>query len=127
MDVDGKVAMLEECTRRACTNANGEVDTKVLQHVRYQTRAWTSDGADLHIPQAASASFPNLVFHGWDEAHSAQKLAENCIFDGEIKKTDQLLVTGRKPYSLAKFLSTSLVFKQKVGNAQLAAEDVAFV
>ena len=40
-------------------------------------------------------------------------------------KADKLLVTGRKPYSIAKFLSTSQVFKHNVGDKQLEA-DVAF-
>ena len=46
--------------------------------------------------------------------------------DEEITITDKLLVTGKKPYSLAKFLSTSMVFRKTVGDAQLA-EEVAFV
>ena len=50
MDEDGKVSMLEACVRRACIGGNGEVDTKVLEHVREQTRAWNSDGEDLHVP-----------------------------------------------------------------------------
>ena len=40
--------------------------------------------------------------------------------------TDQLLVTGKKPYSLAKFLSTSLVFRKTVGDAQVN-DEIAFV
>ncbi len=127
MDCDGKVSMLEACVRRACLSASGEVDTKLLQHVREQTRVWCSDGADLKVPLAASAFFPGLVFHAWDEAHSAQRLCANSMKDGdEITTTDQLLVTSKKPYSLAKFLSTSMVFRKTVGDAQLA-DDVAFV
>ena len=57
MDCDGKVSMLEACVRRACLSASGEVDTKLHQHVREQTRVWCSDGADLQVPLAASASF----------------------------------------------------------------------
>ena len=46
--------------------------------------------------------------------------------DTEITITDQLLVTGKKPYSLAKFLSTSMVFRKTVGDAQLE-DEVSFV
>ena len=46
--------------------------------------------------------------------------------DDEITTTDALLVTSKNPYSLAKFLSTSSVFRKTVGDAQLA-DGVAFV
>ena len=46
--------------------------------------------------------------------------------DSEIMLTDQLLVTGKQPYSLAKFLSTSMIFRKTVGDAQLA-DEIAFV
>ena len=46
--------------------------------------------------------------------------------DPEIGAVDKLLVTGKKPYSLAKFLSTSDVFREKFGDAQ-QAEGVAFL
>ena len=127
MDSDGKVAMLEECIRRACQSLKGEVDAKLHQHVREQTRAWCSDGADLGVATAASASFPGMRFHAWDESHSAQRMCSNAMVDdSEITMTDKLLVSGQKPYSLAKFLSTSIVIQKKVGDAQLA-DEVAFV
>ena len=127
MDVDGKVSMLEASVRRACAAVTGEVDTELHQHVRTQTRVWGSDGADLNVALAASAFFPGLVFHNWDESHSAQRLVANSMKDGdEITITDQLLVTSKKPYSLAKFISTSMVFRKTVGDAQLA-DNIAFV
>ena len=58
MGCDSKVAMLESCVRRACLAESGEVDIKLHQHVREQTRAWCSDGADLSVPLAASAFSP---------------------------------------------------------------------
>jgi len=82
MDCDGKVSMLEACVRRACVSPGGEVDTKLLQHVREQTRVWCSDGADLQVPLAASAFFPGLVYQAWGEAHSAQRFCANCLKDG---------------------------------------------
>ena len=33
MDCEGKVAMLEECVRRACQSASGEIDAMLHQHV----------------------------------------------------------------------------------------------
>ena len=36
-------------------------------------------------------------------------------------------MTGKKPYSLAKFLSTSMVFRKTVGDAQRVEDDIAFV
>ena len=123
MGTDGKVAMIEQSVRRACQDASGEVDVKLHQHVCGETRVWCSDGADLGVPLAASASFPNLTFHAWDESHSAQRLCANAMIDDhEIIATDRLLVTGKRPYSLAKFLSTSMVFQKKVGDACIADE-----
>merc|ERR1712155_30546 len=67
------------------------------------------------------------MFHGWDEAHSAQALLRNSITDdAEITSTDSVLVTRKTPPSLAKFLSTSSVFRNTVG-LQQQAHDIAFV
>ena len=97
MDCEGKVAMLEECVRRACQYASGEIDAKMHRHVWEQMRVWCSDGADLQVPMAASASFPGLKFYAWDESHSAQRMCANSMTDGdEITLTDKLLVTGKK-------------------------------
>eukprot|EP00959_Pyramimonas_sp_CCMP1952_P031009 650401-Pyramimonas_sp.AAC.1 len=70
-------------------------------------RAWCSDGADLSVPLLATRTFPGLAFY-------------------EITISDQLLVTGKKPPSLAKFLTNSTAFCNKVG-AQQVADDIAFV
>ena len=130
MGCDGKASMLEACVRRACLSHSGEVDPELHQHVRKEMRAWCSDGADLQVPLAASGCFPGLVFLAWDESHSGQRLLANALNavegDEEIKITDKLLVTGKKPYSLAKFLSTSMVFRKTVGDAQFA-DEIAFV
>ena len=127
MDCDGKAAMIEDCVRRACQTAGGELDVKLHKHVRAETRAWCSDGADLDVPLAASSTFPGLTFHAWDESHSAQALLNNSIKeDAEITETESLLVTRKKPPSLAKFLSTSTVFRKTVGLIQQES-DIAFV
>ena len=127
MDCDGKATMLEDCVRRACQTAGGELDVDLHKHVREETRAWCSDGADLGAPLAATATFPRLAFHAWDESHSAQALLKNPIKeDVEITTTDSLLVTRKKPPSLAKCLSTSIVFRNTVAQQQLE-HDIAFV
>ena len=80
MDLGGKVSMIEACVHRACLlSGSGEEDAKLHQHVRAQTRVWTSDGADLQVPLAASAFLPALKFHAWDEAHSSQRLAAHVL------------------------------------------------
>ena len=102
-------------------------DVELHKHVCAEARAWCSDGADLGVATAASATFPGLRFHAWDESHSAQRMCSNAMVDDdEITTTDKLLVTGQKPYSLAKFLSTSMAFRKKMGDAQLA-DEVSFV
>ena len=127
MDTDGKATMLEDCVRRACQAPGGKVDVDLHKHVREETRAWVSDGADLGVPLAATATFPHLGFHGWDESHSAQALLKNSLKDdAEITITDSVLVTRKKPPSLAKFLSTSTVFRNTVG-LQQQAHDIAFI
>ena len=127
MDCDGKATMLEDCVRRACQTAGGELDVVLHKHVREELRAWCSDGADLGVPLAATATFPRLAFHAWDESHSAQALLKNSMKeDAEITTTDSLLVTRKKPPSLAKFLSTSTVFRNRVG-LQQQGQDIAFV
>ena len=126
MDCDGKATMLEDCVRRACQAAGGELDVDLHKHVREETRAWCSDGADLNVPLAATATFPGLAFHAWDEAHSAQALLKSSMKgDAEITTTDSLLVTRKKPASLAKFLSTSTVFRNTVG-LQRQVDNIAF-
>ena len=118
MDCDGKASMLEDCVRRACQTAGGELDVELHKHVVKETRAWCSDGADLGVPLAATATFPHLAFHAWGESHSAQNIFEKPLKeDAEITTTDSLLVTRKKPPSLAKFLSTSTVFRNRVGGA----------
>ena len=106
----------------------GEVDTELHQHILRDKRVWTSDRADLDVgPALASKGFSNLVCTAWDESHSAGRLLASALkHDTEVIAVDQLLVTGKKPYSLAKFVSTSDVFRKKIGDAQLK-DEVAFV
>ena len=127
MDTASKATMLEDCARRAAVSAAGEVDANLFEHLRKHTRVWTSDGADRDVGLAATQTFPGLCFHAWDESHSAVRLLGNALQDDpEIQVVDQLLVTRKKPQSLAKFLSTSDVFRQKFSDAQMQ-EQVAFL
>ena len=65
--------------------------------MKKQTRVWTSDGADRDVFSAARAVFPGLLFEAWDESHSGVKLLQKALDDDpEIKKVDELLVTGKK-------------------------------
>ena len=127
MGTDAKVSMLESCVRRAAVSVSADLNVDLHSHIRQNVRVWTSDGADRDVGLAATGPFPNLAFHAWDESHSAGRLLQNALKDDpEIGAVDKLLVTGKKPYSLAKFLSTSGVFRKKFGDAQ-QAEGVAFL
>ena len=113
--------------RRAAVSVSGEVDTDLFERLRKNVRVWTSDGADRDVGLAATAVFPGLCFHAWDESHSAVRLLSNALKDDpEIQMVEQLLVTGKTPHSLAKFLSTLDVFRNKFGDAQMQ-DQVAFV
>ena len=79
LDCEGKVAMLEECVRRACQSQGGEFGPKLHQHVRGQMRVWRSYGADLQVPMAAS------VFFSWASILRLGRIAlgpeTGCQFD----------------------------------------------
>ena len=128
MNLDGKASMVEDMVRSAMLGTDGEVDTELHQHILRGTRVWTSDGADLDVGHAlAKGGFSDLVCHAWDESHSAGRLMASALKYGkEVIEVDRLLVTGKDPYSLAKFVSTSDVFRKKFGEAQVT-EGVAFV
>ena len=128
MHLDGKASMVERAVRSATLGTDGEVDTGLHQQILRGTRVWTSDGADLDVGHAlAKGGFSGLVCHAWDESHSAGRLLASALkYDKEVIEVDHLLVTGRQPYSLAKFVSTSDVFRKKFGDALVAAS-AAFV
>ena len=129
MNLEGKASMVEDAVRSATLGTDGEVDTELHQHILRGTRVWTSDGADLDVGHALAKDgcFSSLVCHAWDESHSAGRLLASALkHDQEVLEVDRLLVTGKTPYSLAKFVSTSDVFRKKFTDAQVAAS-VAFV
>ena len=97
MDTASKATMLEDCVRRASVSVSGEVDADLFKRLQKNVRVWTSDGADRDVGLAATAVFPGLCFHAWDESHSALRLLANALKDDpEIQMVDQLLVTGKK-------------------------------
>ena len=77
----------------------------------------------------AAAGFENMAFREWDESHSASKVLEHAVQNHpDVNFIDGLLVSGvesapksrrsQKAMSLAKFLTTSLVFKERASQAQ---------
>ena len=59
-----------------------------------------------------------MVFREWDECHPAVKLVMRSVEAvSEAKLIDKLLVPGRYLPSLAKFISTSDVLRQRFGHA----------
>ena len=87
---------------------------------------WASDGADRAVGMAATVFCPNMVFREWDECHSAVKsLPHSVEAVPEALLLDKLLVSGRDPPSLAKFVSTSDVFCKRYGHAA-QQESVSF-
>ena len=129
IDLGGKVSTAEAVVRNTAVMPGVEVDKGLRQHILRSTRVWTSDGADLDVGLALAGGrcLDSLVCHAWDESHSSGRLLANAMkHDAEIEAVDRLLVTGKKPYSLAKFVSTLDVFHQAVGDAQADA-GVSFV
>ena len=119
MHLEGKASMVEGAVRSATVGTEGEVDTELHQRILRGTRVWTSDGADLDVGHAlAKGGFTGMVCHAWDESHSAGRLLASALkHDKEVVEVDRLLVIGKQPYSLAKFVSTSDVTRKKFGDA----------
>ena len=119
-DTPAKVSMLDECVRQAAIDENDEFQSD--QHRRWceGTRFWASDGADRTAGLAATSNFPNMAFQLWDESHSASLVLKHAMAqDEEVKKVDELLVSGKDPQSLAKFVSTSDVFRGTFKQSQV--------
>ncbi len=130
LDTAGKVDMVAECVLRACSGPRGDANAAELhKRVCSNILSWASDGADLSVGDAATSHFENMVFRDWEESHSAAKLLAHAVaLHPEARLVDGLLVTGvdsapnlpnaKKAPSLAKFLTTSLVFKKRSTEAQ---------
>ena len=124
MNTPAKVQMLVDYVRRATQDANGDVDLQLYRRVRSRTLSWASDGADRAVGDAATEHFPPMVFRVWEESHSAVKVLAHAVTeDPEVRLIDALLVSGKDPPSLAKFLSTSEVYRRRCADAQLSAGD----
>lgn len=84
------------------------------EHASKVMRFYASDGArDAVKAGNLLAEFPNLCFKMVDTSH-ANILALKRAFSGddEVEAVDRLLVSGKSPPSLAKFLSTSARFRE---------------
>ena len=124
MNTAAKVQMLVDYIRRATQDANGDVDLQLHRQVCSRALSWASDGADRAVGDVATEHFPSMVFRVWEESHSAVKVLAHAVTeDPEVRLVDSLLVSGKDPPSLAKFLSTSEVYRRRCADAQLSADN----
>ena len=132
LDTAAKVDMVSQSVLRVCTGLKGDVNVDLHRHVTSRILSWASDGADLPVGHACTTHFKNMVFREWEESHSSAKLLEHAIKNHEeARVVDGLLVSGaasapnlphaKKPPSLAKFLTTSMVFRKRCSEAQRIA------
>ena len=132
LDTAGKVDVIAHSVLRACANHHGEANVEIHNHVTRNVRSWASDGADMSVGHACTSHFQRMVFREWEESHSANKLLEHAIKNHEgARRIDGLLVSGvdsaprlahaTKSPSLAKFLTTSEVFRKRCTAAQSSA------
>jgi hypothetical protein len=118
MDTEGKASHIREALRRTALGADGVLDVDLHSKLCGRTLMWASDGADRQVGMAVTVFCPNMVFREWDECHSAVKsLPRSVEAVAEANTLDTLLVSGRDPPSLAKFISTSDVFCKRFGHA----------
>ena len=90
---------------------------------KQRVRFMCTDGAfdQLRVADSARACFENLRFHTEDESHGALTIMRHAMeADQEISMTDSLFVSGKAPYSLAKFLGTSSHFAALFQQEQVA-------
>ena len=81
-----------------------------------------TDGAfdELAAGDRVRADLPNCRFHSEDESHGALTVIKHAMeADEELRETDMLFVSGKKPYSLAKLMSTSRHFAKLVEEEQV--------
>ena len=122
MNTAAKVQMLVDYIRRAAQDANGDVDLQLRRQVCSRALSWASDGQDRAVGDVATEHFPSMVFRVWEESHSAVKVLAHAVTeDPEVRLIDALLVSGKDPPSLAKFLSTSEVYRRRCADAQSSA------
>ena len=126
MDTEGKASHIREALRRTALGDDGVLDADLHSKLCNRTLMWANDGADRAVGMAATVFCPNMVFREWDECHSAVKsLPHSVEAVPEALLLDKLLVSGRDPPSLAKFISTSDVFCKRYGHAA-QQESVSF-
>ena len=108
--------------RRLSVQIIAQVDIGLHGRLTHRCLSWASDGADRGVGDAATRHFENMKFRVWEESHSSVKVLEHAVkADAEAVAVDALLVSGKNPQSLAKFVSTSDVYRNRVGEAQREA------
>ena len=93
--------------------AKASLDEAKADINKRKVRFVVTDGAfdALSYADAAVAELPNCRFHSEDESHGAMTILKHAMKgDEEIAATDALFVSGKNPYSLAKFMGTSSHF-----------------
>ena len=111
MDTEGNASHIREALRRTALGADGVLGVDLHSKLCSRTLMWASDGADRAVGMAATVFCPNMVFREWGECRSAVKsLPHSVEAVPEAKRLDTLLVSGRDPPSLTKFISASDVF-----------------
>lgn len=85
-------------------------DEEHLRSLAEKVRFLITDGArdELSAGRKFMAQYPSTKFHLVDECHTAMLALKKVLAaDPEIELVERLLVSGKKPYSVAKWLSTS--------------------
>ena len=114
LDTDGKAAEVRECVRRAVFHIPEKNEVDMFGAVCNRVLSWASDGADRSVGELAVRDFKNMAFREWEESHSGVKLLPHALAaDEEFSHVENLLL------SVAKFLSTSDVFRRRFGDSLL--------
>ena len=114
LDTDGKAAEVRECVRRAVFHIPKENEVDMFGAVCNRVLSWASDGADRSVGELAVRDFKNMAFREWEESHSGVKLLPHALAaDEEVSLVERLLL------AVAKFLSTSDVFRRRFGDSLL--------
>ena len=103
-------------TRSTLTAVRSATRTEQSQkNLRQTMRFFAGDGAgDAQlVGKSLPRHFPGLRFRMWDTSHANVLVLKNSLGgDPELDMVDQLLVSGKEPPSLSKFLSTSGRFRE---------------
>lgn len=103
----GADALLDSLESTLCKHSQDENNLKDIAG-----KIWfvTTDGAadELSAGRKFMNKHRNVRFHFTDECHTAMLALKKVLSaDPEIEEVERLLVSGKRPYSVAKWLSTS--------------------